>query len=186
MYRACCLLCLSCFLYLFNCSLCSANEPAFLPHEQGPITWYINRASHTSRCKSSAAQHGLSWSWPLSHVALQLLTHLDTPSQNGNVQALCASRRRLWIGCGQGGQHEWGRCKSHELWQIGEKGTPWHFWEHKSRLTGVHKKSLSKNMKFAVTPWVLTPFCPFPSRWSSGLALRRCSPSGWWFVWGIH
>ena len=31
--------------------------------------------------------------------------------------------------------------------QLGEKGTPWHFWEYKSRLTGVPKKSLSKNMK---------------------------------------
>ena len=28
------------------------------------------------------------------------------------------------------------------FWQIDEKGTPWHFWEDKSRLTGVPKKSL--------------------------------------------
>ena len=37
----------------------------------------------------------------------------------------------------------------------------WHFREDKSRLTGVPKRSLSKNMKFAVTPLVLTPFVPF-------------------------
>ena len=46
---------------------------------------------------------------------------------------------------------------------IGEKGTPCHFSEGKNRLTGVPKKSLcQKNMKFAVTPLVLTPFVPFP------------------------
>ena len=28
--------------------------------------------------------------------------------------------------------------------QIGEKGTPWHFWGGKSRLTGVPKRSLCK------------------------------------------
>ena len=37
---------------------------------------------------------------------------------------------------------EWGRCKSNEFRRIGEKGTPWHFWGGKSRLTGVPKKSL--------------------------------------------
>ena len=35
---------------------------------------------------------------------------------------------------------------------LGEKGTPWHFWEETSRLTGVPQKvPLSKNKKFAVT-----------------------------------
>ena len=42
------------------------------------------------------------------------------------------------------GQHEEGRRKGNERWQVVEKGTPWrHFWEDKSRLTGVPKKSLS-------------------------------------------
>ena len=47
--------------------------------------------------------------------------------------------------------------------RLGKKGTPWHFWQYKSRLTGVTKRSLplSKNMKFAVTPLVPTPFVPF-------------------------
>ena len=47
-----------------------------------------------------------------------------------------------------------------EFWHIGEKGTPWHFWEYKSRLTWWEpKKSLcQKNMKFAETPSVLTAF----------------------------
>ena len=46
--------------------------------------------------------------------------------------------------------------------QIAEKGTPWHFWEDKSRLRGVTQKSLCQtNMKFAVNPLVLTPFVPF-------------------------
>ena len=53
---------------------------------------------------------------------------------------------------------------------LGEKGTPWHFSEDKSKLTGVSEKSLSKNMRFAVTPLVLTPFRPFP---------RSALPSGW-------
>ena len=45
--------------------------------------------------------------------------------------------------------------------QIEEKSTPWHFWEDKSRLTGMPKKvPLSKNLKIAVTPLVLTPFAP--------------------------
>ena len=61
--------------------------------------------------------------------------------------------------------NESGRCKSNVFWQIGEKGTPWHFWEDESRLTGVPNKSLSKNRKFAVTPLVLTPLVPL--RWSS-------------------
>ena len=41
---------------------------------------------------------------------------------------------------------KWGRCKSRE---------------DKSRLKGAPKSSLSKNMKFTVTPLVLTPFVPF-------------------------
>ena len=38
--------------------------------------------------------------------------------------------------------NKWGSCKSNEFRQTGEKGAPWHFWEDKSRLTGVPKKSV--------------------------------------------
>ena len=59
-------------------------------------------------------------------------------------------------------QHPRGRCKSNELWQIGEKGTPWHFWEDKSRLTEVPTTSLCETTgTFALTPLVLNPFVPF-------------------------
>ena len=56
-----------------------------------------------------------------------------TPS--GSAAALAAD---TW------GQREWGRCKSNEFWQIGEKGTAWH---------------VETDMKFAVTSLVLTPIC---------------------------
>ena len=47
---------------------------------------------------------------------------------------------------------------------------PWHFWEYQSMLTGVPKKSLcQKNMKFAVTPLVLTPVVPFRAAQARGL-----------------
>ena len=39
---------------------------------------------------------------------------------------------------------------------------PWHFWQGKSSSTGVHQKvPPSKELQFAVTPLVLTPFVPF-------------------------
>ena len=44
------------------------------------------------------------------------------------------------------------------LW---EKGTHWHFWEDRSRFTGVPKSPAVKSMKFAATPLVLTPSVPF-------------------------
>ena len=50
------------------------------------------------------------------------------------------------------GQHYWGCCKSNELWQIGEKGTPWRFWEDKSRLTGVSKKFLCQKTQKSQRP----------------------------------
>ena len=42
----------------------------------------------------------------------------------------------------------------------GGENMSWHFREDKSRLTGVPKTSLSKNVKFAVTPVVPTPSVP--------------------------
>ena len=46
--------------------------------------------------------------------------------------------------------------------QIGEKGTPWHFWEYKSRSTGVPKKSLcQETCNLWVTPLVPTLVVPF-------------------------
>ena len=60
------------------------------------------------------------------------------------------------------GQHLWGRCKVMSFDRFGEEGTPWHFWEDKSKLTGVPKKSLcQKACKYAVIALVLTPFVPF-------------------------
>ena len=51
-----------------------------------------------------------------------------------------------------------------ERW--GKRGTPWHFWEDKSSLTGVPKKSLFQKHfnKNTVSPSVLTPFVPFRAR----------------------
>ena len=57
---------------------------------------------------------------------------LASPSYN--IRCLLVADKR--------GQHEWGRCESNDFWQIGQKGTPWHFWEDKSGLTGVPKRSL--------------------------------------------
>ena len=39
------------------------------------------------------------------------------------------------------GRHEWGH-KVADFDRLGKKVRPWHFWEDKSRLTGVPKKSL--------------------------------------------
>ena len=40
-----------------------------------------------------------------------------------------------------------------------EEGTPWHFWEDKSRLTGVPKKSLSKKLYIFSDPISADPIC---------------------------
>ena len=56
---------------------------------------------------------------------------------------VCEARARPWLrtnGVSANGAH----CKSDEFWQMREKGTPWHFWEDKRRLTGVPKKSVKK------------------------------------------
>ena len=58
----------------------------------------------------------------------------------------------------------WGRCKSNEFWQVGENGTPWHFWEDKSRSTGVPKKSLCQKHELCGGPSSADPVCPFPVR----------------------
>ena len=64
--------------------------------------------------------------------------------------------------------------------RLREKGTPWHFWESKSRLTGVPKKYPSKNMEFAVTPLVLTPFVPFRAAQESYGRSEMI-----WVLWGV-
>ena len=57
------------------------------------------------------------------------------------------------FGCGQNGVNTNGTAaKVMNFDRLGTRCAPWHFWEDKSRLTGEPKKSLSKNMKFAVTP----------------------------------
>ena len=61
------------------------------------------------------------------------------------------------------GQHKWGHCKSNGFWQIGEKGTPWHFWGDESRLMGVTERSLStKIWNVQWPPISADPICPFP------------------------
>ena len=72
------------------------------------------------------------------------------------------------VGCGQMGSTLMGPLQKYQFCQIGEKGTPWHFWEDESRLTGIPKNvPLSKTMKFAATPLVLTPFVPFRKRFQA-------------------
>ena len=57
-----------------------------------------------------------------------------------------------------------GEGDRNEFRQIGEKGTPWHFWEYKSRFKGVPNKSLSKrNIKSRSDPISADPICPFPN-----------------------
>ena len=47
--------------------------------------------------------------------------------------------------------------------RVGKKGTPWQFWEDKSRLMGVPKNSLSKNtQKKCSDPISADPICPLP------------------------
>ena len=44
-----------------------------------------------------------------------------------------------------------------------EKGTPWHFWEDKSRLTGVPKQSLCQQKHDMCSDLISAdPICPFP------------------------
>ena len=45
--------------------------------------------------------------------------------------------------------------------RLGEKGTPWHFWEDKSRLTGVPKKSVKKH-EICYDPISADPIRPLP------------------------
>ena len=69
--------------------------------------------------------------------------------------------------------------------RLGEKGTPWHFWEDKSRLTGAPKKSFSQKTQKCSDPISADPICPFPraSRRrrgrvrSSGRSFTSCSIS---------
>ena len=61
---------------------------------------------------------------------------------------------------------------------LGKTNTPLHFWEDKSKLTGMPKRSLcQKNMFVTVIPLVLTPFVPFRTR-SSGKEGERSHGSG--------
>ena len=87
--------------------------------------------------------------------AVSLVGHVRVALCYGGIQDVSVADK--W------GQHEWGRCKSNEFCQIGEKVTPWHFWEDNSSLTGVpNKNPLSTNIQFAVTPISADPIRPFP------------------------
>ena len=61
--------------------------------------------------------------------------------------------------------------------RLGKKGTPWHFWEDKSRLTGVPKKSLCQNLhEICSDPIRADPICPFPEGFGnpgSGFVRKR-------------
>ena len=46
--------------------------------------------------------------------------------------------------------------------RLKEKGTPWHFWEDKSRLTGAPKKIPVKKHEIRSDPSSADPICPFP------------------------
>ena len=74
-------------------------------------------------------------------------------TQDGPKMSLVADR---W------GQHSWGRCKSKYFWQIGEKDTPWHFGQDKSRLTRIPKRSLCQKHEICSDPISAHPNCPFP------------------------
>ena len=60
----------------------------------------------------------------------------------------CYIMYRTTFGCGRMG------VKVIIFVRLGKKARPGTFWENKHRLTGVPKKPLSKDMKFAVTPLV--------------------------------
>ena len=48
--------------------------------------------------------------------------------------------------------------------RLGEKGTPWHFWEAESRLTGIPSRSLcQKTVSKCSDPLSVDPLCPFPN-----------------------
>ena len=53
--------------------------------------------------------------------------------------------------------------KSWVLTDWGQKGTPWHFWEDLSRLTGVPQKDPIKKHEIRSNPISADPICPFPS-----------------------
>ena len=73
------------------------------------------------------------------------------------------------LGCGRMGSTPMGPLRKTTILTDSGKGTPWHVREDKRRLTGVPQKiPLSKNMKSAVTPLVLTPFVPFRQSWETG------------------
>ena len=84
------------------------------------------------------------------------------------------AERRGSFGCGQMGSTLMGPLQNNEFRQIGEKGTPWHFWEDHSRLTGVPKKSLCQQKHESCSdPISADPFCPFPSHGDEGRTQRE-------------
>ena len=79
-----------------------------------------------------------------------------------NDAASVQERQRLLV-ADKLGQRSWGRRRSDDFDRLGKKVRPGTFGEIEViRLMGVPKKfPLSKNMKIAVTPLVLTPSVPF-------------------------
>ena len=64
--------------------------------------------------------------------------------------------------------------------RLEEKGTPGHFWEYKSRLTGVPKKSLSKKYEICSGPISADPICPFPNGISRNLHSKYIRTTSEW------
>ena len=64
--------------------------------------------------------------------------------------------------------------------RLEEKGTPGHFWEYKSRLTGVPKKSLSKKYEICSGPISADPICPFPNGISRNLQSKYIRTTSEW------
>ena len=78
----------------------------------------------------------------------------DSDSSNNNT-----------LGCGQNGVNTNGAAaKVMSFDRLGEKGTPWHLWEDKSRFMGVPKKSLCQKNEIRNDPMSADTICPFPTQ----------------------
>ena len=78
----------------------------------------------------------------------------DSDSSNNNT-----------LGCGQNGVNTNGAAaKVMSFDRLGEKGTPWHLWEDKSRFMGVPKKSLCQKNEIRSDPMSADTICPFPTQ----------------------
>ena len=97
-------------------------------------------------------------------IIISSISSISSSSSSSSSSMMTRTGRTpSWLfAYGQMGSTLMGPQQSNEFRQIEIRIiTPWHFCADKNRLTGVPPKSLSKNVKFAVTPLMLTPFLPF-------------------------